>query len=102
LAPTGFLGNEGRNILREPGFEDIDYSIVKDTSVSALGENGKIQFRAEVFNLFNRPNFGQPPLAVFAGSEAAGVAGVPVNSAGVISKTANTSRQIQLALKIIF
>jgi hypothetical protein len=102
LPPTGFLGNENRNILRGPGFEDIDFSIVKDTSVSALGENGKVQFRSEVFNLFNRPNFGQPGLAVFAGSEAAGVAGVPSNSAGIISRTANTSRQIQLALKIIF
>ncbi len=49
LAPAGFLGNENRNILRGPGFEDIDYSIVKDTSVGALGENGKVQFRAEFF-----------------------------------------------------
>jgi hypothetical protein len=102
LAPTGFLGNEKRNILRGPGFEDIDFSVVKDTSVSALGENGKVQFRAEFFNLFNRPNFGQPGLTIFAGSEAAGVAGVPGNTAGIISRTSNTARQIQLALKIIF
>jgi hypothetical protein len=102
LQPTGFLGNAGRNMLRGPGFEDIDYSLVKDTAVSALGENGKVEFRAEVFNIFNRANFAVPGRPVFTGNDASGVVAIPLNTAGVISGTANSSRQIQLALKMIF
>ena len=53
---TGF-GNAGRNILTAPGFEDIDFSIAKTTTIK---ERASLQFRAEAFNLFNHPNFGQP------------------------------------------
>ena len=53
---TGF-GNAGRNILTAPGFEDIDFAISKTT---AIKERASLQFRAEAFNLFNHPNFGQP------------------------------------------
>jgi hypothetical protein len=102
LQPTGFLGNLGRNYLRGPGFEDIDYSLVKDTPVSALGESGKVQFRAEVFNLFNRPNLGVPNRVAFTGNNAAGVVATPLNTAGNVNATANTARQIQFALKMIW
>ena len=53
---TGF-GNAGRNILTAPGFEDIDFSVAKTTTIK---ERASLQFRAEAFNLFNHPNFGQP------------------------------------------
>ncbi len=99
LPPAGFLGNAGRNILRGPGYSDVDFSLVKDTAVSHLGEAGKIQFRAEVFNLFNHPNLGVPNRVVFAGSAATESA---LNTAGQILTTVGTSRQIQLALKILF
>jgi len=54
----GQYGNTGRNILSGPGLSNADLSLVKGFS---LGEKfGKIQFRAEFFNAFNRTNFKQP------------------------------------------
>ena len=57
---AGVLGNLGRNTLRGPGFEDVDFSLVKDTSVRQLGEAGSVEFRAEVFNILNHPDFALP------------------------------------------
>ena len=54
---VGTFGNAGRNILTAPGFEDIDFAIAKNTAIT---ERVSLQFRAEAFNLFNHPNFGQP------------------------------------------
>ena len=51
------FGNAGRNILTAPGFQDVDFAASKTT---AIGEALSLQFRAEVFNIFNHPNFGQP------------------------------------------
>ncbi len=102
LQPQGFYGTAGRNILVGPTFRDLDYSLVKDTPFSKLGEGGKLELRLEVFNILNHPNFGMPARAVFAGTELPGVPGVPLSTAGVISTTANNSRQLQLALKVIF
>jgi hypothetical protein len=92
---NGF-GNLGRNTVVGPGFEDIDLALYKDTRIT---ERLKAQFRADTFNLFNHPNFAQPARTV---STAAG------NTFGQISATrgplgdAGSSRQIQLALKLIF
>jgi hypothetical protein len=122
LAPVGYEGNVGRNSVIGPGLLNLDYSLVKDTSVKWLGEAGKIQFRAELFNIMNHPNFGQPAgRTVFSGSLADGVncplTGCPANTenpttlVGVIQSTANgttaaqsagNSRQIQFGMKIIF
>ncbi|PWU08758.1 MAG: hypothetical protein C5B51_07355 [Terriglobia bacterium] len=93
--PPGF-GSMGRNAIVGPGFEDIDLSFYKDTRIT---ERLKAQFRADTFNLFNHPNFAQPNRTV---STAAG------NTFGQISATrspvgdSGSSRQIQLALKLIF
>jgi hypothetical protein len=92
---TGF-GNLGRNTIVGPGFEDIDLALYKDTRIT---EKVKAQFRADTFNLFNHPNFAQPARTV---STAA------INTFGQISATrapigdSGSSRQIQLALKLIF
>jgi hypothetical protein len=93
--PSGF-GSLGRNVIIGPGFEDVDIALYKDTKIT---EKTTIQFRADTFNIFNHPNFGQPNRVV---STAAG------NSFGQITSTrfpvgdAGSSRQIQLALKFIF
>ena len=50
-------GNLGRNVLRQDGLKNIDFSISKETRIL---ENQRIEFRAESFNLFNHPNFGPP------------------------------------------
>ncbi|HEY1241152.1 MAG TPA: TonB-dependent receptor [Bryobacteraceae bacterium] len=93
--PAGF-GNMGRNLLVGPGFENLDVALYKDTHIT---ERLTAQFRADTFNLFNHPNFAQPNRIV---STAAG------NTFGEIQATrapigdSGSSRQIQLALKLIF
>ena len=53
----GIFGNAGRNILRGPGFAQVDFSIGKNTRIT---ENTSLQLRMEIFNLFNRANFADP------------------------------------------
>ncbi|MBI4165680.1 MAG: hypothetical protein HY508_08110 [Acidobacteria bacterium] len=59
LPPEGQFGSLGRNALIGPGFAKTDLGIIKRFS---LGKErlGKIQFRAEIFNLFNNVNFANP------------------------------------------
>jgi hypothetical protein len=90
-------GNAGRNILTGPGLEDLDFSLVKKTHVA---DRFNVQFRAEAFNLLNRANFQVPPLVT--GTDISDSAGAPNPTAGVVTSTATTSRQIQLGLKLIW
>jgi len=89
---SGFYGNLGRNTLIGPGLSTWDMSVMKDTAIS---ERLNLQFRAEVFNLLNRANFGTPNLIVFTPS---GVSG----TAGAITSTSITSRQVQFGLKLLW
>ena len=99
----GQLGTVGRDILSGPPLRDWDFSLVKETKVGFLGEAGKIEFRAEFFNILNHPNFGEPGAQAFAGntgdttpfSEMAA-------SGGAINSMQATPRQIQFALRIEF
>jgi hypothetical protein len=91
-ANSGFYGNLGRDTLIGPGLETWDFSALKDTSIH---ERLTLQFRAEIFNLLNRANFATPNLIVFTPS---GVSG----TAGVISSTSTTARQVQFGLKLIW
>jgi hypothetical protein len=75
-----------------PGLTNVDASLFKDTAIS---ERARLQFRAEVFNLLNTANFGTPNATVFSN-------GAISPSAGLITATATTSRQIQFGLKLIF
>ena len=101
--PTpGFRGSAGRNILTGPDYKSVDFSLVKDFP---LGEKRKLQFRGEVFNLFNRPNFDLPSNAddgeqVFAFSAPSTF--TRINTAGKIFSTNGDSREIQFGLKFIF
>ena len=54
----GYLGNEPRNDLRGARLREWDLSINKDTRLPFLGENGMLEFRAEMFNLLNHANWG--------------------------------------------
>lgn len=95
LAPpanSGFYGNLGRDTLIGPGLAAWDFSVMKDTR---LRERLNLQFRAEIFNLLNRANFNTPNLIVFTPS---GVSG----TAGAISSTSTTSRQVQFGLKLLW
>jgi hypothetical protein len=81
------FGNSGRDILRGPGFVDLDLGLMRDFH---LGERFRLQVRAESFNLMNHPNFGLPNAVI----------GSPV--AGAIDTTVNPARQNQVALKLYF
>ncbi len=95
LAPpanSGFWGNLGRDTLHGPGLGTWDFSTFKDTRIR---ERMGVEFRAELFNLLNRANFNTPNLIVFTPT---GVSG----TAGAITSTSTTSRQVQFALKLLW
>lgn len=56
-SPVQQFGNEGRNVVQGPGFEQWDFSAFKNIRIA---EAKNLQFRAEVFNIFNHPNFRLP------------------------------------------
>ena len=85
-APFTF-GNAGRNILVGPGLVDADFSVLKDFPVK---ERLKFQFRAEMFNIFNHPNFGNPNTTWNTGSF------------GNITQTTTDNRDIQFGVKLVF
>jgi hypothetical protein len=92
LPDVGTWGNVGRGTLTGPGLAEVDFSLFKKIAVS---EKMNLQFRAECFNVQNRANFGTPNAIVFAN-------GAISPSAGLITSTVTTSRQIQFGLKLIF
>jgi hypothetical protein len=89
----GFFGNVGRNTLIGPGLVSADLGLMKNFLVS---EGKKIHFRAEFFNIPNRANFNDPATNLFDS------AGRAVGSAGRITSTVTTGRQIQFALRFDF
>lgn len=94
--PANLLGNAGRNSLVGPGLAELDCSLTRNFEMRFLSDTVKIQFKAEAFNLANRPNFEPPvPNNAIYNSE-----GAPLASAGLITSTATTSRQVQLALRL--
>ena len=96
LPLQGTFGNTPRNYLRGPNFINVDMSLVKN---QALNGNNRVQIRLEVFNILNRPNFATPTRPVFAGAlqnEA------PLATAGKVTRTVNSSRQLQLGVKFLF
>jgi hypothetical protein len=94
LPASGTYGNIGRNVLYGPGLATTDLSLAKNTAIS---EKLRAQFRAEFFNIFNRANFGSPNAVVFTSAT-----GGPSPTAGVITSTSTTSRQIQFGLKLLW
>jgi len=82
----GTFGNAGRNILEGPGSSSVNVSVIKNTSIR---EGTALQFRAEIFNLLDRANFGLPDS--FFGSPSFGRV-----------LTAGTPRRVQFGLKLIF
>lgn len=94
------LGNEGRNSVIGPDYLDTDFSLIKDTRVT---EKLSIQFRAEAFDIFNQANFGDPSFVI---TPTSGVTGVMTSSAITSTRFPEgdfgSSRQLQLALKLMF
>jgi len=87
------LGNLGRNTLRGPGLQEYDFSLFKNWGL--WHERMKLQFRAEAFNLFNKPNFQAPKTKIFDGS-----GNVIPTASQLTSPTQTSEREIQLGLKL--
>jgi hypothetical protein len=96
----GTFGDLGRDSIYGPGYSNLDFSVTKNTKIY---ERLNLQLRAELFNIFNHPNFALP-----AGSISPGLA-----PAGLISQTPDVAqgnpglggggpRVIQLAAKFTF
>lgn len=83
---VGTFGNTGKDLLVGPNMEDIDFGAIKNFSIR---ERFKVQFRAEIFNLFNHPSFNNPN------------ANVSASTFGTIT-AAGSPRVVQLALKAMF
>ena len=105
----GTYGNLGRNALRGPGFADVDFAVVKNTEIT---ERINIQFRAEMFNLFNRVNLPIPGSGTPSSTTPPNTA-LNTSSLGRVRSTtgvfngapglgAGEPFNVQLALKIIF
>ena len=88
----GVFGALGRDTFRGPALRNFDFALIKDTAWET-GRSRKslnLQFRVEMFNLFNIVNFGLPS-NILTGS-----------GFGIISRTAANSRQLQFSLKAMF
>ncbi|MBI2820839.1 MAG: TonB-dependent receptor [Acidobacteria bacterium] len=94
LGPPGYFGTLGRNTLERPGVFTLDFSLQKNFNFS---EQRYLQFRAEMFNITNRANFASPNSTVILDET-----GRRSLTAGRITNTNTTSRQVQFGLKIYF
>jgi hypothetical protein len=95
---SGFYGNVGRDTYIGPGLATWDFSFLKNTKIR---ESLNLQFRAEIFNLLNRANFNTPNLIVFTPPTATNPSGLS-GTAGAITSTSTTARQVQFALKLLW
>jgi hypothetical protein len=89
-APPAYqFGNSGKNILRGPGFNNIDLGLHR-VFVLPLERRTTLDVRAEAFNSVNHPQFGNPSAVI------------GTSTAAVITSTSQTNRQMQLALRLEF
>jgi hypothetical protein len=95
---SGFYGNAGRDVVGGPGLATWDFSVLKNT---AIRERMQLQFRAEIFNILNRANFNTPNLIVFTPPTATNPTGLS-GTAGAITSTSTTARQVQFGLKLLW
>jgi hypothetical protein len=91
--PTCHPGTLGRNAITGPKFVNTDFSVTKNTKIT---ERFTLQFRSEMFDVLNHPNFGNPVLTVTSGSFGR------ITSTRFPTGDFGSSRQIQFALKLLF
>ena len=89
-APASYtFGNAGRNILRSEGAKNFDISVFRSFPLR-FREGMHLEFRGEAFNAFNTPRYAAP------------VSNLSASNFGQVTSTANTERQFQFAMKVIF
>ena len=99
----GRFGTLGRNTFRGPAFYNFDFAFIKDTPFGRRksgAERMDLQFRAELFNLFNIVTMGLPSNTLQVNQTTGEI--LRNTGFGKISKTAGNSRQIQFSLKLIY
>lgn len=100
-------GSAGQGILEGPGFKNVDFSLIKNIPIK---EDVRLQFRAEIFNIFNTPQFGTPNAGLnaataFLPTTAGGAFPTqvtPSRGPGSIANIVAPMRQMQFGLKLIF
>jgi len=100
----GQIGNISRNAFRGPGFWNVDFALSRGFPLRRLGEQGQLQIRLEIFNLFNHANLNNPdPLiqSPFFGEAVFGRAGFGSGLPSV-SPLDERPRRIQVAVKVYF
>ncbi len=83
-------GNTGVSVVRGPGNQNWDMTLIKTTRVGGLREDATLDFRTELFNAFNHAQYANPGT------------GVGTASYGVINASSVAPRLVQFALKYIF
>jgi hypothetical protein len=100
---NGTYGNVGRDTLTGPGLSEVDLSLDKRIP---LTERLNLRFRGEVFNLLNHTNLNTPNPIVFTSATFNATTGVasatPSPTAGLVTATTTSSRQIQFGLKLLW
>jgi hypothetical protein len=101
---VGQVGNTGRNAFEGPGFYNLDVSLSRSFNVPLLGESGRFRLRADAFNFLNHANLNLPNSVITVSNfgtakfgRAGAAAGLPV-----LSPVNDTSRQVQLIVRIEF
>jgi len=97
LPALGYQGNMGRSMLVGPGVAQVDASLVKEIPVAGISDRFRVQLRAEMFNIFNRANFGTPDRNVFNQTTR-----LPSATAGHLTSINTAPRQVQFGLRIVF
>ncbi|MGC1420945.1 MAG: carboxypeptidase regulatory-like domain-containing protein [Terracidiphilus sp.] len=105
--PANTWGTEARNSIYGPGFEDVDLSVIKNTRFPINDFPVNVQFRAEMFNLFNHVNLASPACTQlcndYFGGSSFGRSGSTIGS-GNFSPGIGPGEpfNVQLAMKILF
>jgi len=87
--PAGDFGDLGRDQIYGPGFWNADFSVTKNTK---LTETLALQFRAEIFNIFNHPNFALPTNVITPGINADGTVNTNAGPSGLITQTPDVAQ----------
>ena len=114
FAPStyGSVGNLGRNVIAGPGYAETDIGLTKSTRIT---ERVNLTFKAEMFNIFNHPNFSVPGGTIINPGTNCGPTSTPTNSAACFAPSGaaitslvgsgglpDVARQTQFSLKLVF
>jgi carboxypeptidase family protein/TonB-dependent receptor-like protein len=93
-------GTVGRNSIPGPGLMNLDFSLFKNNYIRKISESFNVQFRAEIFNILNHPNFALPVST--DNTDIFDSTGASLDTAGILKSTTTDPREIQFALKVIW